>query len=111
MDHQLDPPPETFTKLHTVITANNWCQNAWCLDKNGEKSLLRDDHTCRRCLVAWITFCYGKKQAMITVIYNKVFNKLKEWVGDKGYMCLSDWNDDPTTKFEDILVLAKEVDV
>jgi hypothetical protein len=96
-------------KVHQLLSGpEKWCRSAMALDKDGESVSWRSPTAVRFCLLGAIARCYAKEGGAYEEVTNKVSRELEV---RQGIGCISVYNDDIYTSFEDVKSLVTELDI
>lgn len=91
-------------KIYELLdTPEKWLKGYFAKNKDGEFVKPLDEEAVQFCIVGAVIKCYGTEGKYSEVI-NSIKNKL-------NLSCLITYNDKSSTSYEDIIKVAKELDV
>jgi hypothetical protein len=89
-----------------------WTQGVFARDKHGWECDWRSEEAVRWCVKGALNCCYlkvGDSASEYCRILDKIYGHLKE--NDPEFTSLTDWQDSPQRKFEEIRSVLQELDV
>ena len=94
-------------KAYEVLEQNDWCQNVWARNANGEVVEAKSDDACRFCAGGAIVRAYLYDEAKYLESFRKVFQHTLDNFGIDIFA----WNDSPERAKEEVVSLLKELDI
>lgn len=100
-------------KIHELLSSpDKWTKGCLARDKEGNRLFSTDPNAVCWCFLGAMQMCYRGLSKRIDVMC-KVSDRIGELSPNKeqGFDSIHKWNDSPERTYEDVIKLAKELDV
>lgn len=94
-------------KVHELLAdPSRWTKGSYACDKNGKDTFFDSEKAVCFCLAGAVNKCYSDRKDRI-----RVFHDITETVKKNGFSCIEAFNDSDRTTHQDVLELAKKLDI